>query len=112
MKSKVVDYVLLYSDFIIYSLVSVLAKFASMQDNFVYISIFVAGEILLLGVYALIWQQVLKRFTLITAMSNKGITIILGMVWSVLIFHEGITIWNIVGAIIIIFGMWMVSSSE
>ncbi len=112
MKNKVVDYVLLYSDFIIYSLVSVLAKFASMQDNYVYIAIFVAGEILLLGVYALIWQQVLKRFTLITAMSNKGITIILGMVWSVLIFHEGITIWNIIGAIIIIFGMWMVSSSE
>jgi len=111
-KNKVVDYVLLYSDFIIYSLVSVLAKFASMQDNYVYIAIFVAGEILLLGVYALIWQQVLKRFTLITAMSNKGITIILGMVWSVLIFHEGITIWNIIGAIIIIFGMWMVSSSE
>lgn len=112
MKNKVVDYVLLYSDFTIYSLVSVLAKFASMQDNYVYIAIFVAGEILLLGVYALIWQQVLKRFTLITAMSNKGITIILGMVWSVLIFHEGITIWNIIGAIIIIFGMWMVSSSE
>lgn len=109
---KIVNYAMLYGDFIIYSLVSVFAKIASAQDTLTGTLLFMALEFCMLGVYAVIWQQALKRFPLIVAMSNKGITVILALAWSVLIFDEMITVWNIMGAVMIIFGIWMVSQDD
>lgn len=110
LKYKATDWGLLYLAFIIYSFISVLAKYAALQDNFFIRLIYIAGEILLLGIYAVFWQQTLKRFPLVVAMSNKGITVILGLVWSVLLFNEVVTIWNILGTCIIFLGIWLVSS--
>ena len=67
-------------------------------------------EILILGIYAIIWQQVLKRFELSFAMSNKGIAVLFSMIWSVLIFHEKITVNNVIGLVIIIAGIGLVSA--
>lgn len=111
-ENRIVDITLLYGDFLIYSLVSVFAKVAATQAKFIWTLFFMALEFGMLGVYAIIWQQVLKRFPLIVAMSNKGVTVILALVWSVIIFDEKITVWNIVGAIMILFGIWMVSQEK
>lgn len=108
---RVADYVLLYFGFFIYSLVSVFAKFASVQTDYKMI-VFLGCEVVLLAIYAVLWQQILKRFSLVTAMSNKGVTVILGMIWSVIFFKDTITLWNIVGAVIIISGIYLVSNSE
>ena len=108
---KVTDYVLLYFGFFIYSLVSVFAKFASAQTDYKMI-VFMGCEVVLLAIYAVLWQQILKRFSLVTAMSNKGITVVLGMLWSVVIFKDTITMWNIIGTVIIISGIYLVSISE
>ncbi len=105
-------YGFLYFAFLIYSFVSVFAKIASGQDSLLETLFFVGVEIVFLGLYALIWQQALKRFPLVVAMSNKGIVVILGLVWSVLFFNEQITINNIFGAALIIIGIWMVSSDD
>ena len=110
MKRKIKNYVQLYFAFFIYSLVSVLAKFAANQIQFSKTVMFLVGEICLLGLYALLWQQILKDFSLVVAMSNKGITVILSLIWAVIIFREQITFWNIIGSIMIIYGIWMVSS--
>ena len=67
-------------------------------------------EVVCLGVYAIIWQQVLKDFSLVTAMASKGVVVIINLIWSVLLFGETVTLYNIIGAVIIIFGIWMVSS--
>ena len=74
--------------------------------------LFIAGEFVLLAVYALMWQQALKRFPLIVAMSSKGITVIYGLLWSVLLFKEHITINNIIGAAMVILGIGLVSSND
>lgn len=108
--SKIIDFGLLYFDFVIYSLVSVLAKFASNQDNLVMAGAFMTGEFVLLGIYAILWQQVLKRFSLVMAMSSKGITVIFGLIWSALLFNEVVTLCNVLGVCIIMTGIWVVSS--
>ncbi len=108
--NKIKDYGQLYIAFLVYSFVSVFAKIASIQENFFKTLFFMGTEIVLLGVYALIWQQVLKRFSLVVAMSNKGVTVIFSLVWSIIIFKESITLWNVVGAALIILGIWMVSA--
>ena len=104
------SYILLYGSFLIYSLSSICAKLASGQELPVKVLVFIGLEILCLGIYALVWQQVLKRFSLVTAMASKGIVVIINLIWSVLLFQETITIYNVAGAVIIIGGIWMVSS--
>ncbi len=104
------NYLLLYGSFFIYSLSAICAKLASNQELPIKVIVFIGLEIFCLGVYALVWQQVLKRFSLVTAMANKGVVVIINLIWSVLLFQEAITIYNIMGAAIIIGGIWMVSS--
>lgn len=108
--SDIKKYVLLYCAFLIYSGTSICAKLASQQSTWIMMIVFMGMEVCILGVYALIWQQVLKKFTLVTAMANKGIVVVFNLIWSVVLFHEVISIYNIVGAAIIIWGIWMVSS--
>lgn len=104
------NYGLLYGAFVIYSLVAVCSKYASFQPTFIRTCLFLGLEVVFLGIYAIIWQQVLKRFSLVTAMANKGVVVIFGLIWSVILFAEVVTVFNIIGAVVIIFGIWMVSS--
>lgn len=110
MGNKIKKYSMLYGAFIIYSASTVFAKLASQQNMFVRVAVFLALEVMCLGGYALGWQQVLKRFTLITAMASKGVVVIFNLIWSVLLFSEVISLYNIIGAAVIIIGIWMVSS--
>lgn len=109
-KNKISDFIVLYAGFVVYSFASVLAKYASVQNSFGLTAAYLIGEVVVLGVYAIFWQQALKRFPLVVAMSNKGVTVIFSLIWSALLFREEITIVNIVGALIILLGIGMVSA--
>ncbi len=106
------DYVVLYGAFFIYSASTVCAKFAARQDLMIKVLVFMALELLCLGFYALVWQQVLKRFPLVVAMACKGSVVLINLIWSVLLFGEHINIWNLAGALIIIGGIWLVSADD
>lgn len=109
-KKRTTDYLILYFAFLAYSFSAVCAKMAALQTKRMSMLLFFAAEIIFLGIYALIYQQALKRFTLVVAMSNKGITVILSLIWSVLLFGETVGVFNVVGALFIILGIGMVSS--
>ncbi len=83
---------------------------AAVQTEKLHMVFYFGLEFCILAVYAVIWQQVLKRFDLSFAMSNKGIVVLFSMIWSVLIFHEKITVNNVIGLLIIIVGIGLVSS--
>ena len=61
-----------------------------------------------LVIYAILWQQILRKLSLVTAYANKAVTVIWGVIWGLIIFQETITIWKIIGAVIIITGIYMV----
>lgn len=111
-KRSRLDYVILYLAFLVYSVSTVFAKLAAQRESLFMMAVFLGIEVFFLGVYAIIWQQVLKRFPLIVAMSNKGVCVIFALLWSVLIFSEHITLWNVLGSALIILGIWMVSSDD
>lgn len=103
-------YILLYVSFLIYSGTTICAKMAALHKIFsIPFLFYVALEFVLLGIYAVLWQQVLKQFSLVSAMANKGIVVIFGLLWSMFLFQETVSIYNIVGAIVILIGMWVVS---
>ena len=91
---------------LVYSFTSFFSKNAAMQD---FLSLpffaFYAGMIVVLGIYAVGWQQVIKHLPLTLAFANKAISVLWGMCWSVFFFHEAITAQMIVGAVIVMIGV-------
>lgn len=91
---------------VLMSLSGVMSKFAA---RFEFMSVgFVlcyGAMVVLLGVYALGWQQVIKRIPLTTAYANRAITVLWGIVWGALLFHEGVNPLKIAGALVVLFGV-------
>jgi len=67
--------------------------------------LYYGAVIALLGLYAIGWQQIIKRVPLTTAFSNKAITIVWGIIWGMVFFHESISIGKVLGAAIVIAGV-------
>lgn len=63
------------------------------------------GAVAVMGVYALLWQQVIKRMPIAEAYMFKGTSLIFVLLLSALIFGEAITLSNIIGAVVIIVGI-------
>ena len=70
------------------------------------------GMLFVLFVYAIGWQQIIKRLPLTVAFANKAITVVWGMLWGVLIFHESVNIGMVIGAILVIGGIVLYSMSD
>lgn len=71
------------------------------------------GLVLLdMAVYAVLWQQILKKIPLSAAFSNKAVTIIWGMLWGFILFGEKISPNNIIGAVIVLCGVCLVVSGD
>lgn len=96
-----------------YSLLGVLSKFAAVHP---FLSprfcLCYSGIIAILGVYALGWQQIIKRMPLTTAFANKAVTVVWGLVLGTLIFHEPITQGKIVGGLLIMAGVVLFSTGK
>ena len=92
--------------YLFYSTVSIATKFTSLQE-FLSLKYFLGLAIVvaMLGIYAIIWQQVLKRIDLTTAYMFKGTSLIFVLLFSALLFNETITLWNVVGAAFIVGGI-------
>lgn len=111
--NKIKTFLLLHLNLFIYSLSSVCSKIASGNSFFsLKFIVFYVTAIAGLLVYAILWQQVLKELSLITAYSNKAFVMVWGMIWGILLFKEKIS-WNMIaGAIIIAAGVYMVVSAD
>jgi multidrug transporter EmrE-like cation transporter len=107
------DFLMLQAVFMIYSISSVVAKFASGNEvmSFKFI-LFYGLDVLILGVYALLWQQVIKKFELSVAYANKAITLLWALIWGIVIFKEQITIGKVVGILLVMAGIFILNGGE
>lgn len=103
---KIIQYISLIIINLLYACVSIFTKLASQQEfmSWEYVLAFF-GAVMVMGVYAVLWQQILKRIELSVAYMFKGTSIIFVMLLAYLLFGEQITWNNILGAIIIIAGI-------
>ena len=98
---------------IVYTLSGIFAKLASGHEFLSFWFIFFYGmEICVLGVYAIIWQQIIKHYELSVAYVNRALAIFWSILWAFLIFHEKITLKNMLGIVIIFLGIMVVNSDE
>lgn len=92
--------------FVIYSFCAVFSKKMSFTKLISFNSMFCFVAIALcMLVYAVIWQQAIKRLALSVAYSNKAIVVVWGMIWGWLFFDETITRGKLMGALLVISGM-------
>lgn len=98
---------------IIYTLAGVCGKLASNHHTLSWGFILWFGcEFLVLAIYAVLWQQIIKRVDLSIAYVNRSLAIIWSMLWAFLLFSEEIRIQNIIGVIIIVAGTLIVNSDN
>ncbi len=103
---KVFVFPSLIGAFLIYSFAPILSKAASAHGflSLPYLLYF-GGAVLTLGIYAIVWQQIIKHIPVSDAYMFKGTSIIFVLLLSHFLFGEAITIQNCLGAVIIIVGI-------
>lgn len=103
-------FILMHAGFLVYAFYAVLGKIAAAKEIFspAFIGIYCA-VFLILVIYAIIWQQVLKKIPLIIATANKTITIVWGILFGRIFFGEKITLNMIIGGAVILAGILVLS---
>ncbi len=98
---------------VIYSIASMMAKFASGQPvESLRFWIFFGLDVFFLGVYAILWQQMIKRFELSVAYTNRAMALLWSVVWSVVVFHEQLTLLKAAGVLLVMAGTIIVNLDE
>lgn len=106
-------FLLLHLLFFFYSLFGICSRMASAYPFMSKGFIFYYGIVILsLVVYAILWQQIIRRMPLTTAYANKSVTVLWGILWGRCFFDEKITFSKIVGAIIVVIGIIFVVSGK
>lgn len=105
-KLTITSFFLLILAFLVYSTTGIFSKLASSQEflSVPYIGYF-ALVIVTMGIYAFLWQLILKKITLSRAFLFKSMTVIFSLSFAWLFFHEQITIKNIIGGGLIVVGI-------
>ena len=95
---------------ILYSFADVAAKLASAHPflSGPYV-LWIGAEFLILGLYAVCWQQIIKRVDISVAYANRAAAVVWTLLWAALLFHETITLKNLIGVGILFAGIWMVN---
>ena len=103
----------LHGMLMVYSMSGICSKLAA-GESFLSarFCIYYAVIIVLLGVYAIGWQQVIKRIPLTTAFANKAVTVVWGIVWGWFFFGESITPGKLIGAGMVIAGVVLFAESD
>ena len=110
---NIVSVLLLVSAFLIYSTTGVFTKFASGE---IFLSmtymLYFSMVIVAMGIYAVMWQLILKRVPLSQAYLYKSMTVFFSLFFAFSIFNEEVTWKNMLGAVLIISGIIVNSQSK
>lgn len=112
MEKKNIAYIaLLHVILLFLSFGGIFSKLASSQPFFSFrFCLYYGIMILILFLYAIAWQQIIKHLPLTLAFSNKAVGIVWGIVWGAVFFHEAVTVGKVVGAVLIIVGVVLFST--
>lgn len=105
MRKKVTfrELLILQAVVMVYTFAGIIGKFAAGQEALEFLLLY-AVEIGVLGVYAILWQQMIRRFELSVAYANRSVALAWSLLWAVLIFGEELTVKKLAGAAFVIAG--------
>ena len=107
--------ILLHISILIFSFTGIFSKLTanSIGKNGIFsIYTFVFAGLILLncGIYAIFWQQNLKRLDVNVAYAHRAVYNVWSLIWAAAVFAEKITVGNILGTILIICGVVVIQN--
>ncbi len=109
-KIKLKDILFLQVVIMIYTGSGIAAKMAASQPLLSWkFCLFYGLEFVVLGVYAILWQQIIKRFELSVAYANRAMVLVWSLLWAVFLFHDKITVQNMAGILLVLAGTVIVN---
>jgi multidrug transporter EmrE-like cation transporter len=109
------DFLLLHLTLLLYAVASVFAKAAGgnlAARDYSPTFIFLVLETLTLDIYAVLWQQTLKRMPLSFAYSNKAVCTLWSCLFGLIFFGESLTLGKALGIVVVLAGVWLVVSEH
>lgn len=104
---------LLHLMLMVYSMSGIFSKLAAEQPFLSFrFCLYYGAIIALLGLYAIGWQQIIKRMPLTLAFANKAVTTVWGLVWGLLFFKESVTWGKLAGIALIVAGVVVFSTAD
>lgn len=98
---------------VVYTFASFFSKLASgeafLSTKFI---LFLGLELVVLFLYALLWQQVIKKTELSVAYANREMYLLWSLLWAVLFFHNEVTPANIAGCLLVIAGTFVITGED
>lgn len=98
---------------LLYALLSIFTRSAA---NYQFLSLsyilYFLGATLIMLIYAISWQQIIKKMPISDAYMFKGTSIVFVLLLSTWLFDEIITLQNVVGSIIIILGIALFAKAD
>ncbi len=105
--------VLMQSVVILYTVSSVVGKFASASELLSFrFALFFTAQLAILALYALLWQQLIKRTQLSVAYANRAMALLWSMLWAFIFFKESITPQNLIGVALVLLGTLVVNCDD
>ena len=112
-KDTLINMIMLHGGFAILSIAILSQKFAGVSESFSLTFFFFLGlAIFFLGVYSIVWQLTLRRVSLSSAFSHRGVLVIWGFFWGMLLFNEQISIGQIIAACLILTGILIIGKVD
>jgi drug/metabolite transporter (DMT)-like permease len=97
----------------LYSLEAIVSKIASGEAFLSLRFLLLYGlVVLLMGIYAIGWQQVIRRMPLTVAFANKAVTVVWGFIYGILFFQETATPLRIAGLVLVVAGVVLFAFSD
>lgn len=110
---RIKNYIFLHIILAVYSILGMFSKYASQEPFLSAKFIFYYGIVIFnLALYAILWQQIIKKIPLVTAYANKAVTVIWGLILGFVFFNEVISLRKMIGVILIVFGVLLVIKSD
>lgn len=96
--------------FLLYSFEPIAAKYTSQQEWSTLAFWLGLGAVFgILGMYAIFWQQLLKQIPLSIAYMFRGSTLIFVLIMSIILLGDTVTLFNGIGALMIVSGIVLFS---
>jgi drug/metabolite transporter (DMT)-like permease len=109
---KLKNIIMLQAVVVIYTVSGIMSKQASASGNILEFAFYFGMEFVILGIYAILWQQMIKHFELSVAYANRSMAVVWSLVWAVVFFHNSITFKNIVGVIFVLAGTIIINMDK
>ncbi|MBS5133529.1 MAG: EamA family transporter [Lachnospiraceae bacterium] len=109
------DFLILQAVVIVYTASSVLGKLAAVSaegENGWGFLLLYGAEIGVLGIYAVLWQQVIRRVELSVAYANRAVALLWSLLWAVFLFGEKITPAQLLGISLVMIGTAVINGGK